>query len=69
MLLRRVMLFGWLAVAVATFPLGVAHAQRKEAPPNDLLEVGVTEHLNEQIPLDLEFVDSKGKAVTAVGVL
>ena len=28
-----------------------------------MLEVGVTEHLNEQIPLDLEFVDSKGKAV------
>ena len=33
-------------------------AQRKEAAPEPLLEVGVVEHLNEQLPLDLEFVDT-----------
>jgi protein SCO1/2 len=41
-----------------------ALGQRKEEPPKDLLEVGVTEHLEDQIPLDLEFVDFKGKQVT-----
>jgi protein SCO1/2 len=41
-----------------------AFAQRKEAPPKDLLDVGVTEHLDEQIPLDLPFVDTKGRKVT-----
>ena len=61
---RRVMLFGWLAGCRRVCPLATAHAQRKEAPPKDLLEVGVTEHLNEQIPLDLAFVDSKGQPVT-----
>ena len=50
-------------------PLPTAHAQRKEALPDDLLEVGVTEHLNEQIPLDLEFVDFKGTGGQVVGVL
>lgn len=49
----------WAAVAAPV----VALAQRTEALPEDLMEVGVTEHLNEQIPLDLPFVDSKGKAV------
>jgi protein SCO1/2 len=44
-------------------PLPTVHAQRKEAPPSDLLEVGVTEHLNDQIPLELEFVDYKGQPV------
>ena len=53
----------FVAVLVTLLPLGAAHAQRTEALPADLLEVGVTEHLNEQIPLDLEFVDSTGKPV------
>jgi protein SCO1/2 len=52
-----------LALAIVLCLSSAAQAQRTEALPDDLLEVGVTEHLNEQIPLDLEFVDSKGKAV------
>jgi len=40
-----------------------APAQRKEALPKELEGVGVTEHLDVQIPLDLEFVDSGGETV------
>jgi protein SCO1/2 len=40
-----------------------ALAQRAEPLPEELKGVGVTEHLNEQIPLDLEFVDCDGKPV------
>ena len=39
-------------------------AERKEALPKPLREVGVTEHRDAQVPLDLEFVDSQGKKVT-----
>jgi len=53
---------GWAAAIVCCLP-GVALAQRMESLPADLLEVGVTERLNEQIPLELEFTDSTGKAV------
>ncbi len=42
---------------------GIAQAQRKEDAPDELLEVGVVEHLNDELPLDLPFVDSKGVAV------
>jgi protein SCO1/2 len=45
------------------WPGGLVCAQRMEAPPEDLLEVGVTERLNQQLPLDLEFVDSSGRTV------
>ncbi len=38
-------------------------AERMEAPPDDLLEVGVTEHLGEQIPLNLEFDGTQDKKV------
>ena len=55
--------WGWLLLVAAACPLPTAHAQRSEALPTDLLEVGVTEHLNEQLPLDLAFVDSKGQPV------
>jgi hypothetical protein len=56
----RAMCCGWLAVAIVLGVSGAARAQRTETLPKDLLDVGVTEHLNEQIPLDLAFVDSKG---------
>ncbi|MBN1854131.1 MAG: SCO family protein [Pirellulales bacterium] len=36
-------------------------AQRREPVPSALKDVGVTEHLNAQIPMDLAFVDSDGK--------
>jgi protein SCO1/2 len=41
-----------------------AWAQRKEAPPEDLLEVGVVEQLSTSLPLDLPFVDQEGNPVT-----
>ncbi len=41
-----------------------AQAQRTEPAPPELENVGVTEHLDARIPLDLPFVDSSGKKVT-----
>jgi protein SCO1/2 len=41
-----------------------APAERKEPLPRELEDVGVTEHLEAQVPLDLEFEDSSGKKVT-----
>ena len=38
-------------------------AQRKEPLPDELREVGVTEHLDEKVPLDLEFLDEQGAPV------
>jgi protein SCO1/2 len=35
-----------------------------EAAPSDLKDVGVTEHLEAQVPLDLAFLDSRRKQVT-----
>jgi protein SCO1/2 len=52
------------AVLVICLPLATAWAQRLEATPKELLDVGITEHLNTQIPLDLNFVDQTGKPVT-----
>lgn len=52
-----------VAVVTAVWPQMSIYAQRTEPLPNDLLEVGVTEHLNQQIPLDLSFVDTKGRTV------
>lgn len=37
---------------------------RIEPKPKDLENVGVTEHLDEQVPLDIAFVDSTGVPVT-----
>ena len=59
--------YGTASAAVllaGVFLVAPALGQRKESAPKDLLEVGITEHLSDQIPLDLPFVDSKGKAVT-----
>lgn len=39
-------------------------AQRMEAAPEDLKDVGITEHPDAQLPLDLPFFDSSGKPVT-----
>lgn len=38
-------------------------AKRIEAAPQELEGVGITEHLNAKIPLDLEFVDENGNTV------
>ncbi len=57
--LRRTLLCG----VVVLLGCSAAYAQRKEEAPSDLLGVGVTEHLNDQLPLDLPFVDFNGTAV------
>ncbi|HLA84799.1 MAG TPA: SCO family protein [Thermoguttaceae bacterium] len=41
-----------------------ALAQRTEPLPKELEGVGVTEHLDAQVPLDLEFMDDDGKPAT-----
>jgi len=60
-----------LLLLVATFALFAAPASAHDtsvntpstlAPP-DLYDVGVDEHLDAQVPLDTEFLDSTGKAV------
>ena len=47
-----------LATALAT-----AQAQRTEPLPEELEGVGITEHPNEPVPLDLEFLDEQGQTV------
>lgn len=54
---------GILAAALVVGIVPPAAAQRKEAAPKALEGVGVTEHPDAQIPLDLEFGDSQGKKV------
>ena len=50
-------------VAVIGLGAGGAHAQLAEQVPEVLEEVGVTEHLNAKLPLDLEFRDEQGNWV------
>jgi protein SCO1 len=52
-----------MSVAVVLLGAPLARAQRTEPLPKELDGVGVTEHLGEQVPLDLQFVDSDGKPV------
>ena len=47
----------WFGIASTALP------QRMEPLPAELKGVGVTEHLDTRIPLDLEFTDSDGKPV------
>jgi protein SCO1/2 len=49
--------------AVLWIGAGGAHAQLAEQAPEVLEDVGVTEHLNAKLPLDLEFRDEEGKWV------
>ncbi|MDD4788637.1 MAG: hypothetical protein PHO07_15795, partial [Pirellulales bacterium] len=56
---------GWLMAIVAAAAVGrPAAAQRMEAAPDELSEVGVEEHLNARLPLELAFTDSSAKPVT-----
>jgi len=54
-----------LGIALALFALATAQsaAQRVEALPDDLEEIGVDQNLDAQLPLDLRFVDETGQAV------
>jgi len=53
-------------VIVAAFmcPWGAAEAQLADQVPAALEEVGITEHLDAKLPLDLEFLDENGRQVT-----
>ena len=48
-----------LAVSLIAVPSRL-HAQRAEPAPKELLDVGVTEHPDVALPLDLTFVDESG---------
>ena len=52
-----------VTVAVLAADPHATSAQRTEPMPNELQEVGITEHLDEKIPLDLKFVDEQGHPV------
>ncbi len=52
-----------LLLALACGIGGAASAERTEPLPQELEGVGITEHLNTVIPLELEFVDDAGRAV------
>ncbi len=54
-----------MAIAAAAALGRPAAAQRMEAAPEELSEVGVEEHLNAPLPLELAFTDSSGKPVEA----
>ena len=49
----------WLAAALVVSP-AVGHAQLADQVPEVLEEVGVTEHLDAKLPLDLEFRNEDG---------
>lgn len=52
-----------LLLVLACGIVAAAEAQRTEPLPQELEGVGITEHLNTTIPLDLEFVDDTGRTV------
>lgn len=58
--------FSGLAMTAATailFSTTALRAERTEPAPEQLQDVGVEEHLDVQLPLELPFVDSNGKEV------
>jgi protein SCO1 len=63
MRLRRLQTNFVAFVAAICMGAGGAHAQLAEQVPEVLEDVGVTEHLNAKLPLDLEFRDEEGNWV------
>jgi len=53
-----------MACAIALLVVLPAAAQRTEPLPQDLEEIGVTQNLDAELPLDLEFIDDEGQRVT-----
>lgn len=51
------------AFVLSLFHASSTAAERIEQAPKELEEVGVKEHLSQQIPLDLAFVESNGKEI------
>lgn len=64
---RKTLFRRWAIGLASVLVLAIALpavAQRKEATPAAIEGVGIDEHPDAQIPLDLEFIDSNGKKVT-----
>jgi len=61
---RQVVLSCAAAAAVLVGPCAEVEAQLVEQVPAALEEVGITEHLDARLPLDLEFRDENGQPVT-----
>jgi protein SCO1/2 len=64
MRLRRVYAIGAMVMVILWAGSGVVHAQLVEQVPEALEEVGITEHLDAKLPMDLEFRDEDGISVT-----
>ncbi len=60
-MLNRAAVPGWSALLITA---AVCGAQPADFTPPELEGVGITEHLDAQLPLDLAFVDERGRAVT-----
>jgi len=52
------------AVCLAIVGAPSLRAQVNDAKPDELEEVGITEHLGDTLPLDVEFLDENGQPVT-----
>ena len=64
MRLRRVYAIGVMVMVLLWAGSGVVRAQLVEQVPEALEEVGITEHLDAKLPMDLEFRDEDGISVT-----
>ena len=64
MRLRRVYAIGVMVMVVLWTGSGITRAQLVEQIPEALEEVGITEHLDAKLPMDLEFRDEDGITVT-----
>jgi protein SCO1/2 len=54
----------WALGPAFVLGIAVAHAQRVESVPQPLEDVGITEHLDDVVPLDVPLRDERGDAVT-----
>lgn len=61
--LRRILVICVVVLAVLCLGPGGARAQLAEQVPQALEEVGVTEHLDAKLPMDLEFRDENGNTI------
>ncbi len=64
MRLRRAQAIGAMVMLCLWIGSGVARAQLAEEIPKALEEVGITEHLDAKLPMELEFRDEDGISVT-----
>ena len=64
MRLRRAQAIGTMVMLCLWIGSGVARAQLAEEIPKALEEVGITEHLDAKLPMELEFRDEDGISVT-----